>query len=101
MEEKGTMTLDEAIAHAREVAEEQGCTECGENHAQLAKWLEELRAWRKTGPSQPAVRGKWISAPHKLARFCDCCGYNEPYKFADKDSAVYTFCPNCGAKMGS
>ena len=46
MEAKGTMTLDEAIAHAWEVAGEKGCTECGKNHAQLAKWLEELRIWR-------------------------------------------------------
>lgn len=36
------MTLDDAIAHAREVAA--GCGECAEEHAQLADWLDELRA---------------------------------------------------------
>lgn len=64
------MTLDEAITHAREVAEKQrkdndnceykaeygckGCTdyyskpciECAEEHEQLAEWLEELKALR-------------------------------------------------------
>ena len=35
------MTLNEAIAHAEERA--QGCTECAQEHAQLAGWLRELR----------------------------------------------------------
>lgn len=38
------MTLNEAIAHAEERA--QGCTECAQEHAQLAEWLRELRAVR-------------------------------------------------------
>lgn len=38
------MTLDDAIAHAHEVAE--GCGACAEEHAQLAEWLEELRGLR-------------------------------------------------------
>ena len=54
------MTLDEAILHAREVAERnrkqykncpsdrtdirhQTCEECAEEHNQLAEWLEELK----------------------------------------------------------
>ena len=37
-----SMTLDEAIAHAREKA--QGGGKCAEEHAQLARWLDELRA---------------------------------------------------------
>lgn len=54
------MTLDEAIAHEREVAEEQGkacdlawvwdnpdnIKKCAEEHEQLAKWLEELKSYR-------------------------------------------------------
>ena len=64
------MTIDEAIAHAREVAEKQrkdndnceykaeygckgcadyysnSCIECAEEHEQLAEWLEELKALR-------------------------------------------------------
>ena len=34
------MTLDEAIIHCKEKA--QGCSECSEEHRQLAEWLEEL-----------------------------------------------------------
>lgn len=45
------MTLDEAIAHAREVAEDKraDCIACAEEHEQLAKWLEELRLYRVIG----------------------------------------------------
>ena len=58
--------LDEAIAHAREVAEIQrnndklnktlgkrspyyntDCIKCAEEHEQLAEWLEELKAYKK------------------------------------------------------
>ena len=59
------MTLDEAIAHAREVATEQkrrsgacvindnecdkfsACIKCAKEHEQLAEWLEELKLLRE------------------------------------------------------
>lgn len=58
------MTIDEAIAHAREVAkrnreqwkncpadrrdiEHQTCEQCAEEHEQLAEWLEELKVYHK------------------------------------------------------
>ena len=55
------MTLDEAIAHAREVAEEQrkacdlawiwdnpdNIKKCAEEHDQLAEWLEELKSLKQ------------------------------------------------------
>lgn len=60
------MTLDEAIKHAEEVAEQnekqaeifnnprysnygkaEECAECAAEHRQLAKWLKELDEWRK------------------------------------------------------
>ena len=58
------MSIDEAIAHAREVANEQkrrsgicvqndsecdkfsACLKCSEEHEQLAEWLEELKDYR-------------------------------------------------------
>lgn len=60
------MTLDEAIEHAREVADnwktqahhfdgdsseeandlKTGCLECAKEHEQLAAWLEELKQYR-------------------------------------------------------
>ena len=57
------LSIDEAIAHAREVAEDKradadwkfrhgrlnadDCISCAEEHEQLAEWLEELKAYRE------------------------------------------------------
>lgn len=42
------MTLDEAIAHAKELSESQSvCEDCREEHKQLAEWLEELNEYKK------------------------------------------------------
>lgn len=43
--------------------------------------------------------GRWISVPHKRARICSKCEYDEPYKFADEDASVFDYCPHCGTKM--
>ena len=45
------LSIDEAIAHAREVASRKfddrvHCISCTEEHEQLAEWLEELKALR-------------------------------------------------------
>lgn len=39
------MTLEEAIAHAKEIAASK-CDECGKEHAQLAEWLSELNGYK-------------------------------------------------------
>lgn len=39
------MTLDEAIKHCLERAE-QDCTDCADEHKQLAEWLIELKQFR-------------------------------------------------------
>lgn len=60
------MTLDEAIKHCKEKAEELreqvdthivvdaeeigDCIECAKEHEQLSEWLEELKAWRELKP---------------------------------------------------
>ena len=43
-----TMTLDEAIAHAKE----RSCSnsECALEHKQLSEWLEELKTYRNNDP---------------------------------------------------
>ena len=46
------LSIDEAIAHAREVASRKfddsvHCIRCAEEHEQLAEWLEELKALRE------------------------------------------------------
>ena len=45
------MTIDEAIAHAREVSSRKfddriHCIRCSEFHEQLAEWLEELKGYQ-------------------------------------------------------
>ena len=56
------MSLDEAIAHAKEKATELGGN-CGENHAQLAKWLEE---YKKLKPKTIMVNGFEVPEPLSL-----------------------------------
>ena len=63
------MTIDEAIAHAREVAKRRmaeyenhydkdthyyptQCKKCAEEHIQLAEWLEELKQYRAIGTQE-------------------------------------------------
>ena len=46
------LSIDEAIAHAREVASRKfddrvHCISCAEEHKQIAEWLEELKALRE------------------------------------------------------
>lgn len=43
-EQQRLMSLDEAIQHCIEKG--QGCTQCAEEHLQLAEWLKELKQYR-------------------------------------------------------
>lgn len=53
------MTLEEAIAHAKEMSENQYiCEECQKEHRQLADWLEELKSLRE--------KSKWIPCSESL-----------------------------------
>jgi hypothetical protein len=45
------MTIDEAIAHADAQAYKYHGTDCGNEHAELARWLRELKTLRETGSS--------------------------------------------------
>jgi len=55
---EGPTDLLSAIAHANEVAEREGCTECGQQHRQLAAWLTELMTLREL-----SFRQKLCSSP--------------------------------------
>ena len=60
------MTLEEAIAHAKEMSENQYvCEECQKEHRQLADWLEELKSLRE--------KSKWMpeNAMNVIAQFSD------------------------------
>ena len=55
------LSIDEAIAHAREVASRKfddrvHCISCAEEHKQIAEWLEELKAIKDGGI--PIIHGK-------------------------------------------
>ena len=59
------MTLEEAIKHAEEVAEEhtkynryggfEGCDECAEEHRQLAEWLKDYKRLLEQQPCEDAI----------------------------------------------
>jgi hypothetical protein len=74
------MTLDEAIKHAEEVAEDKkaqaweaqlqeeygkvkSCKECAEEHRQLAEWLKELKQLRE--------HTRWIPISERLPKIAD------------------------------
>lgn len=102
------MTLDEAILHAEEVAEEKenegkmlcqsegasiGCLKCAEEHWQLAEWLTDYKRLLKQEPKT----GHWTNGNP----ICPYCGED---KFKDLDADIWAdwqpnYCPNCGAKM--
>lgn len=48
---------------------------------------------------EPVRHGRWIHVPGKQTRVCSRCETDEPYKFADEDTDIYSWCPHCGAKM--
>ena len=80
------MTIDEAIAHAREVAEKQRkdndkceykaeygckgcadyyskpCIECAEEHEQLAEWLEDYKRIKMLIPIEQALKNEYNKA---------------------------------------
>lgn len=48
---------------------------------------------------EPVRHGRWIHVPGKQTRVCSRCETDEPYKFADEDTDIYSWCPRCGARM--
>ena len=60
-----SLSIDEAIRHAEEKACELGCTECAQEHRQLAAWLRELRFSRKPQADLDAARWRADEAARK------------------------------------
>lgn len=46
------MTLDEAIQHAIDVANNNSCQECADEHRQLARWLIKLKIYERRESKQ-------------------------------------------------
>ena len=102
------MTINEAIKHCEEVAEEQenkfsisgeflgnnaDCKECASEHRQLAEWLRELKAYRE------AEKYKWNN--HQVAClladiFGDtcACNYNGNDEWLPLKCELLDACPN-------
>ena len=59
------MTIDEAIRHAEDKARELGCTECAQEHRQLAAWLRELKFRRAHQAALDAARWRADEAARK------------------------------------
>lgn len=113
------MTLDEAIIHAEEVAEEKreqagfdtdneryrmskseraDCLKCSEEHRQLAKWLKELKELRE----QKRPHGKWIRTGRKnvyggFEIECSCC-HTKLMVSPSRWEIGEIFCDVCGSR---
>ena len=88
------ITLDEAIKHAEEVANDpEQCFQCTEEHRKLAEWLKELKELRE----QKRPHGEWKCNRDVLELICSVCG--EALPFSDEYDYETNFCPNCGADM--
>lgn len=120
------MTIDEAISHAREVAECQkmsarliednayipesvdkeaityGNTICANEHEQLAEWLEELKQYRTIGTVEEcraAMEKQKKKNPIRLDKCtCPSCGtYNEVWKKRRNTlPSDVVYCWHCG-----
>lgn len=82
------MTIDEAIAHAREVASEQkrrsgicvqnnsecdkfsACLKCSEEHEQLAEWLEDYKRIKMLIPIEQALKNEYNKAIDDFVNAC-------------------------------
>ena len=60
-----SLSIDEAIQHCEDKARELGCTECAQEHRQLAAWLRELKFRRKAQAALDAARWRADEAARK------------------------------------
>ena len=118
------MTIDEAIAHAREVASRKfddrvHCIRCAEEHEQLAEWLEELKAYRAIGTleecreavdRQKEIKPKELKNIYPSGQYeCPVCGYcvgkHKYFKSTPLGETLanckmeFNYCPDCGQKL--
>ncbi len=120
------MTIDRAIAHARDVAKRRmaeyenhydkdahyypmQCKKCAEEHEQLAEWLEELKQYREIGTVEEcreSVGKQTAKKPDyegdgyyngELVYDTWICPCCEKRYEVDYDN--YNYCPNCGQKL--
>lgn len=110
------MTLDEAIAHAKEVAKEnylQGmlchanpndseldkCIECGREHEQLAEWLQELKLYREIGTLEEVKESIEKQHPKKPDKSGVIGNDGIFHEINGINGVPYDLCPNCGKNL--
>ena len=103
------MTLDEAIKHAEEVAEQnewfeenylenKGCKECAKEHRQLAEWLKDYKRLLE----QESNTGHWIEKDGfdgDVYYDCSECGESWTTIEGTPWQNGMAYCPNCGCRM--
>ena len=98
------MTLDEAIKHARDKAEENRkgatynfptlsdyydmCLKCAEEHEQLAEWLEELKKYRDMNIVHCKDCKHWGTGIVGETEYVKCCEYGK-YMVVENGYCVY------------
>ena len=95
------MTLDEAIEHARDKANEQkyyasfergkhiqSCKKCAEEHEQLARWLEELKKYRDLNIVHCKDCKYWVTGVIGETENIKCCEYGG-YMVGENGYCVY------------
>lgn len=102
------MTIDRAIAHARDVAKRRiaeyenhydkdahyyprQCKKCAEEHEQLAEWLEELKQYREIGTVEECRE----SVGKQTAKKPQKNGLYSAHSDIFRKIPAYT-CPSCG-----
>lgn len=110
------MTIDEAIKHCEEVAEEKEaqaweaqlqeeyrtikpCKECAEEHRQLAEWLKELKSFKeKDEPKAVRYEGDGYADGSMVYDYAYCPNCNHETE-VDSENWGCDFCPNCGQRL--
>lgn len=98
------MTLDEAITHAREIAQRGG--ECAKDHEQLAEWLEELRKLKTITATLGRGTCEYVIEDNMNETEgmgdvwfrCTNCGTSYDY-YADEWLLKMPYCPRCGCEV--
>lgn len=118
------MTIDEAIKHCLEVAEQNDFEtriydelnrpgdeeyrnnhcQCAADHRQLAEWLTELKEARKllTATKYKVKHEEWdMHGEHYIGDYALCPNCNKCFTniYNGKAAPVVTFCPDCGQKI--
>ena len=100
------MTIDEAICHAEEVAEENygkateyqyqcnelsKCLKCGDEHMQLAEWLKDYKRLKEQEPCEDAISRQAVE--DKLLKLCNQLeGIFANIRMQNQDESVCGLC---------